>query len=232
MGFLSDITSVAAPVVGGIFGGPAGAVAGAAVGGVISGREQEKAAQRATEQQLEQIRAAQERVEQSVSTSQGFLEPLSGIGQRGVDLAGFLADPQAQAELAFNNPLFELSRRSMVEDINQSAAARGRSTAGDTLTRLDQAAAVAAQPFIDRQRQDNLNLLNIASSTAGQQAGIEQLGTQQIVDLITGGGATQAAGTVAAQNARTNQLGSLIDLGLGLSGAVGTPPINPAERLI
>lgn len=217
MGFLKDIVSIAAPIVGAI-GGPVGGAIGSAIGGAVAGSGQASAANQATAEQLAAIQEAQDEVRAGVESSQALFDPLAQVGQRGIDLAGFLADPQAQAELAFNNPLFQLSREALTQDINQSAAARGRLTAGDTLTQLQNAGAIAAQPFIDTQRQDILNLLNIAGTTAGQQANIEQLGTQQLVDLITGGGATQAAGTIAAQNAETAQLGNLFDLGTALAG--------------
>lgn len=218
MSFLKDIVSIAAPIVGTAVGGPVGGAIGSAIGGAVASSGQESAANQATAEQLAAIQQAQERTEQGIASSQAFFDPLAQVGQRGIDLAGFLADPQAQAKLAFNNPLFQLSREALTEDINQSAASRGRLTAGDTLVQLQNAGAVAAQPFIDRQRQDILNLLNIAGTTAGQQSGIEQRGTQQLVDLITGGGATQAAGTIAAQNAQTSQLGNLFDIGQTLAG--------------
>jgi hypothetical protein len=220
MGFLSDIVGIAAPIVGGVLGGPVGGAIGSAVGGLAAGGGQQgqQAAGQATAEQLAAIKEARDRVSLGGETSQGFLQPLQEVGQRGVDLAGFLANPQAQAQLAFNNPLFDLSRQAFTEDINQNAAARSRLTAGDTLQRLDQAGAVAAQPFIDRQRQDILSLLNLGQNTAGQQVNVEQDVTRQLTDLITGGGATQAAGTIAEENAATARRGNIFDIGTQLAG--------------
>lgn len=220
MGFLSKIAGIAAPLIGTALGGPVGGAIGSAVGGFIAGGgdQGQRAAGQATEQQLAAIQGAQDRVNQGAVTSQNFLQPLAGVGQRGVDLSGFLGDPQAQAELAFNNPIFQLSRQALTEDINRSAASRGRLTAGDTLEQLQNAGAVAAQPFIDRQRQDILNLLGISQNVSGQQVGVEQNASQQIADLLTGGGATQAAGTIAQGNAATAQRGNIFDIGSQLAG--------------
>lgn len=44
MGFLKNVVSVAAPIVGGMVGGPAGAQIGSAIGGYISNREMQKQA--------------------------------------------------------------------------------------------------------------------------------------------------------------------------------------------
>ena len=230
MGFLSDlgdvvkdVAGIAAPIVGGVFGGAPGSAIGSAISGAIAGGGTGgvRAAGRSTDEQLEAIRQAQERSEQGAATSQGFLQPFADVSQRGVDLSSFLGDPQAQAQAAFNNPLFQLSRQALTEDINQSAASRGRLTAGDTLERLQTAGAVAAQPFIDRQRQDILNLLNIGQGVAGQQVGIELGTTGQQTDLITGGGATQAAGTIAGQNAEASRRGNIFDIGTQLAGNQG-----------
>jgi hypothetical protein len=190
MGFLSDL-------VGGITGSTQAKAASKA------GRLQQEAAQRAIDEQI--VPAG----EQAISR----FDPLAGVGQRGIDLAGILGDPQAQAELAFNNPLFDLSRQALTEDINRSAASRGRLTAGDTLESLQQAGAVAAQPFIDRQKQDVLNLLNLGQGVAGQQSQIDLGTAQQVTDLLTGGAAAKAAGTVGAANARSGLLGNVLNLG-------------------
>lgn len=220
MGFLKDIIGVAAPIVGGVLGGPVGSAIGGAVGGLFAsgGDKGEQAVQQSTAEQLAAIKAAQERTEQGGVTSQQFLEPLAGVGQRGIDLAGFIGDPNAQAQFAQNNPLFDLGLQNLNEQTQKSAASRGRLTAGDTLTQLQNNATLAAQPLIDRQKQDILSLLNIGQNTAGQQVGVEQNITQQLTDLITGGGATQAAGTIAGENAASAQRGNIFDIGSQLAG--------------
>lgn len=188
---------------------------------VFTGSEDAKARNRAGEVQQQQAISSATDLGQASQSAISRFDPLAAIGQQGIDLAGFLGNPQAQAEMAFNNPLFKLSRQAMTEDINQSAASRGRLTAGDTLQRLDQAGAVAAQPFIDRQRQDILNLLGISQNVTGKQAGIELNTAQDIANLLTGGAAAKAGGIVGAQNARTGAMGNVIDVA---AMAAGMPP--------
>jgi len=219
MSFLKDLVGIAAPVIGSAFG-PVGGAIGSAVGGAIAGggRGDERAAGRATAQQLEQIQNAQDRINLGAETSQGFFEPYSQVGQRGVDLAGFLGDPNAQAQFAQNNPLFQLGLDNLNTQTNKSAASRGRLTAGDTLMQLQNNATLAAQPLIDRQRQDILNLLNFGQGIAGQQSNVETNASRAISDLMTGAGATQAAGTIAGQNAANARRGNIFDIGSQLFG--------------
>jgi len=219
MSFLKDLVGIAAPVIGTAFG-PVGGAIGSAISGAIAGGGSGgvNAANKATRQQLEAIQNAQDRINLGADTAQGFFEPFSGVAQRGVDLSSFLADPNAQAQFAQNNPLFQLGMDRLTGDINQSAAARGRLTAGDTLEQLSQSGMLAAQPLIDRQRQDILNLLNLSQGVAGQQANIETNASRAIADLLTGAGATQAAGTVSAQNQEAARRGNLFDIGSQLFG--------------
>ena len=230
MGFLSDIVGVAkdvagiaAPIVGGIFGGAPGQAIGSAIAGGIAGGGSGgvQAAGQATEEQLAAIREAQARAEQGGVTSQQFLTPLAGIGQQGIEQASFLGDPSQQASFLQSNPLFQLGVQNLNQQVPNRAAAGSRLTAGDTLEQLQQSATLAGQPILDRQRQDILNKLNIAQNVAGQQVGIEQGTTRQLTDLITGGGATQAAGTIAGQNAEAARRGNIFDIGTQLAGNQG-----------
>jgi hypothetical protein len=220
MSFLKNLAGIAAPIAGAALGGPVGGAIGAAIGGLVAGggSQGERASRRATKQQLAAIQDAQNRVDLGAQASQDFLTPFAEVGQQGLDLAGFLGDPNAQAQFAQNNPLFQLGLDNLNTQTNKSAAARGRLTAGDTLMQLQNNATLAAQPLIDRQRQDILNLLNIGQNTAGQQVGVEQTASQQISDLITGGGSTQAAGTIAGENAASARRGNIFDIGSKLAG--------------
>jgi len=182
------------------------------VANVFTGSEDAKARKKAGNLQQEQAFTQAENIGETGKEALARFDPLAQVGQRGIDLAGLLGNPQAQAELAFNNPLFQLSRDAMVGDINRSAASRGRLTAGDTLEQLQNAGAVAAQPFIDRQRQDILNLLGISQGVTGSQAQIDMITAAGIADLMTGGTAAKAAGIVGAQDARTAATGNIIDV--------------------
>ena len=219
------------------------------IANVFTGSESAKAATRAGEiQQQEAIRQganvgvaggeAFDIVGQAGQDALSRFDPLSGVGARGVDLAGFLGDPQQQAQFLESNPLFQLGLQNLNQQTQKSAASRGRLTAGDTLEQLQQNASIAGQPLIDRQRQDILNLLNIEQgvagqqasiglNAAGQQAGIRRGTAQDVSNLLTGGAAAQAAGTVGAQNARTGAVGNIFDLGTTIAGLPSGTFSNP-----
>ncbi|MGB0943140.1 MAG: hypothetical protein ACPGUE_12090 [Marinomonas sp.] len=220
MSFLKDIVGAAAPVVGSFLGGPLGGAVGSAIGGLVAGggSGQVDATRQATAEQMAAIREAQNRITSGAETAQGFLTPFAGVGQRGIDLSTFLADPAQQASFLESNPLFQLGLDNANMQTNKSAAARGRLTAGDTLEQLNRNAMLVGQPLIDRQRQDILNLLSVGQTTAGQQVGVEQNTARALADLLTGGGATQAAGTIAGANAESARKGNIFDIGMQLAG--------------
>lgn len=190
MSFIGDL-------VGGITGSTAGDAAREA------GQIQSEAAQTAIDDFLT---PASER-------SLARLDPFAAIGQQGVDLAGFLTDPTAQFDFLKSNPLFKLSLDRLDDITNTAAASRGRLSAGDTLQQLSNNTLLASQPLIDRQRQDILNLINLGQGVAGQQSNIDLGTASQSADLLTGGAAAQAAGTVGEANARGGLLGNVLSLG-------------------
>lgn len=194
------------------------------IANIFTGSEDAKARKEAGELQFETAQQAiREQIAPAGASALSRFDPLAGIAQRGVDLSGFLADPQAQADFAANNPLFQLGLENLNTQTGRSSAARGRLTAGDTLMQLQNNATLAAQPLIDRQRQDILNLLNLGQSVAGQQAITEQNTAQQITDLLTGGAAAKAGGIVGAQNARTAGMGNLFDLATSVASNFAMP---------
>ena len=210
------------------------------IANVFTGDESARAAQKAG--RIQQQEAARQGVNVGQAGQEAFdivgqagqeavsrFDPLSGVGARGVDLAGFLGSPQEQFQFLESNPLFQLGLDNLNTQTQQSAAARGRLSAGDTLQQLQQNALLAGQPLIDRQRQDIMGLLGIEQGAAGQQAGLglnvagQQSGikrqtAQDVANLLTGGAAASAAGTVGAQNARTGAVGNIFDLGSTIAG--------------
>lgn len=189
MGFLSDL-------VGGITGSTAA-----------------KASKQAGQIQSEAAQSAAADVSAAGQSAIGRFDPLAAVGQQGIDLAGFLGDPSQQASFLESNPLFQLGLKNLNKQTQQSAASRGRLTAGDTLAQLQQNAQLAGQPLIDRQRQDIMNLLGLSQNVAGAQAGIEQQTAGNVGNLLTGGAAASAAGTVGAANARSGVLGNILNIG-------------------
>lgn len=181
---------------------------GAAEQAGLSAEAQERALQAAIE---EQRRASEQGL--------GFLQPFGEVGQRGIDLSGFLADPNAQFNFLQNNPLFQMGLDNLNQQTQSSAAARGRLSSGDTLQQLTNNSLLAAQPLIDRQRQDIGNLLNLGTGIAQSQANTA-LGTgSNVSNLLTDIGAVQAGGIAGASNARSQGANNLLQLGGTIFGA-------------
>lgn len=189
--------------------------------GSITGSGQRDAARDSTAQQVAAGQQAIGTIGDAASRAQGFFDPFAKLGQQGLGLAeGFIGDSQGQFDFLQNNPLFQLALQNANQNTLSSGAAGGRLASGDTLQQLSNNTLLSAQPLIDRQRQDIFGLLGIGTGIAGQQAGIEQNLGANIANLQTGIGATQAAGTIAAQNA--TQAGLAGQLGGGIGGALSS----------
>lgn len=145
--------------------------------------------------------------------AQGLFDPFQGLGQQGIDQAGFLTDPQAQFDFLQNNPLFQASLDNANQQTNKLAAARGRLSSGDTLQQLSQNTLLAASPLIQQQKQSIGDLLNIGQNTAASQG-----------NLLTGQGAALAGGIVGGQNARAAGVSNILNLGGQIAGGFGGAP--------
>ncbi len=187
----------------------------------LTGRSAADAATQAANVQAGAGQQAIGSVQDAAARAQGFLSPFAGVGQQGIEQAGFLGDPQAQFDFLQNNPLFQLALDNANQGTLGRQAAGGRLGAGDTLTQLTNNAFLQASPLIDRQRQDILAQLGFGAGIAGQQAGIEQGLGSNIANLQTGIGATQAGGIVGSANARQAGIGNLLSTGLLAGGIFG-----------
>lgn len=150
-----------------------------------------------------------------------LLDPFARVGQQGVDQASFLTDPQAQFDFLQSNPLFASALENANRQTQQSAAARGRLSSGDTLQQLSQNTLLAASPLIQQQKQSIGDLLNLGLGTAQQQGGILQNTAANRGNLLTGGAAAEAGGIVGAENARAAGLGNILNLGGKIAGFLG-----------
>jgi hypothetical protein len=206
--------------------GVAGAVVGSAViGGVASNRAADTAAGASADAAAAQAgssKQARRIARRAKNKAQGFFEPFAGAAERGVAESDFLANPEAQFDFLQNNPLFNLALENANQQTNQSAASRGRLSAGDTLQQLSNNVLLSAQPLIDRQRQDVGNLLNLGTGVATSQANIETGQAAHIAGSTTDIGAANAAGIVGAANAENaGTAGMAQALQMGLLGASG-----------
>ena len=191
---------------------------------VMTGSEDAKARKKAGQMQYDAAMGAiSNEIRPAGQRALGYLSPYEQLGQQGLAQANFLTDPDAQMEFARNNPLFELSRNMMTEDLNQSAASRGRLSSGDTLVQLQNAGVMAAQPLINQQKQSIFDLIRYGGGMAGNMANVDMGTAQQVTDLLTGGTAAQAAGVVGAQNARTDAMGNMVDMAMMMAGKPPTP---------
>lgn len=213
MGFLDDL-SAADPVAS-----------------AFSGREGAELTLEAAEIQAQSGREAIQDRLAAAERAQGFFQPFADVGQRGVEASQFLANPQAQFDLLQNNPLFASALESRNRQTQARASASGRLGAGGTLEQLSNNVLLAADPFLNRQREDATNLLNLGTNLAGAQANIETGQAAGIADLTTGVGAAIAAGEVGSANARTQGAQNALAAGLTglefLSNRGGSQPQSP-----
>ncbi len=189
----------------------------------ITGRTARDASERAGEIQSN---AASEQAAALGSAGQqtaGLLDPYQQIGQQGLAQAGFIGDSQAQFDWLQNNPLFQLALENANRTTQASSAAKGRLSAGDTLAQLSNNVLLSSSPLIDRQRQDIFGQLNFGQGIAGQQAGIMQNTALNQANLLTGGAAAEAAGTVGAANAMGAGSNNLFGIGGSILGGIGNP---------
>jgi hypothetical protein len=178
----------------------------------LTGKTAVRAATQAGELQRETAFGAAEDVGAAGAQAGELLQPFQDIGQRGVDLAGFLGDPNQQFQFLQQNPLFQRALESANVRTERRAATRGRLSAGDTLEELTANTFQQARPFIQDQRSDILNLLNLGRGVASERGGIIQGTAADVANLQTGGAAAQAAGIVGAANARGQRAGNILSL--------------------
>lgn len=212
MSFISDIISAPFDVIGDVVGGAEDILGG------LTGATAAEAAQAGATQQTAATREAIAAQQEAAQRGQEFLSPFAQIGRDVLPQAGFLTDPQAQFEFLQQNPLFQLSLDEARRGTQQSAAAGGRLSAGDTLQQLSKNVLLSAQPLIGQQQQNIAGLLDFGRGVAGQQANVEIGAGSQISPLLQDIGNIQAAGGVGAAGARgagsQNLLSSALTAGL------------------
>lgn len=184
----------------------------------LTGKTAANAAVQGGQIQAASAREAIEATEAASQRAQEFFTPFDSLVQRGIEGASFLADPQAQFNFLQENPLFQAALDNANRQTQQSAAARGRLSAGDTLQQLSENVLLSAQPLISQQRQDVGNLLNLATGLTQTRGNIEIGQGSNVGNLLTDAGAAQAAGLVGGANARTQGAQNLLNLGLQAGG--------------
>lgn len=189
---------------------------------LLTGSEDAKAAKQSMEVQKQQAISNASDIGAASKSALSRYDPLQEVGQRGIDLSGFLGDADQQFSFLQNNPLFQLGLDNLNKQTSKSASSTGRLNTGDTYDQIVNNATLAGQPILDRQRQDIMNLLGISQNATNNQANIEMTTAQDVANLLSGGAASEAAGIVGAQNAKSGAFGNIIDLGTSIFGGIGT----------
>jgi len=200
------------------------------IGGGIASRGARQAVQ-AQERAGQAGIAAQERAQ---TRFEERTQPFADIGlQAGQQLQNFLAGDQGAAEI---NPIVDFLRQEGFEQIQESAAARGRLGAGGTLkdlTRFSENLASTVAPQLQQQRFNQL--FNVAGLGANVAAGQGTAGLQtasNVTNLLGNIGGARAGGAQQQANILGGTLGNVLGIeGARRSGAfnfLNTPP--PATR--
>ena len=186
------------------------------VTGLFGGITGSDAADAAEESAAQQAAAATEAIgfqRETRDLARADLAPFLQFGAGQIPQAeSLLFDPQAQFDFVQNNPFAQQAIQQGQQSILNLASARGRTTAGDTQQSLSQNLLLSGLPFLQNQQQNLLSSIQLGQAAgAGTAAGTLQTGAS-IADLITGRGASLAAGTVGASNARQQGINNLIDI--------------------
>lgn len=204
--------------------------------GDLAGTDRAKRAREASKlaegEQDSALLLAQEELRRATGEAQGFLAPFGDVGQQGVDLAGFLTDPSQQSSFLQSNPLFQLGLDNLNRQTNQSAASRGRLSAGDTLTQLQQNATLAGQPLIQDQKQSIIDLLNFGSGTSRAQANTALGLGSGISGLIQDRGNVAASGIAGRNQIQADTTANQNQLAGTIFKAFSDPKLKTNKKVI
>ena len=213
-------------VIGGIAGfmlaGPAGAAVGGAIGGSIDGRTAEaRAANEAAEGQqgaINEQRTARDQARED-------LMPFTEIGlEAGEQLKSLLADPSQQLDEI--NPIVDILRNQGFEQIQETAAAGGRLSAGGTLkdlTQFNTDLATTVVPQLQQQKFNQLfNLLGIGQNSAAGQGSATLQTSSNIGNALGNIGNINSNRVIGQQNQNTNMLNSIFKAYGAFGGGSGS----------
>ena len=189
------------------------------------------AQERATQAQLEAVERARQDTLAAEIKGQGFLAPFGGVGQQGVDQASFLTDPNQQFQFLENNPLFQLSLDNANRQTQQSAASRGRLSAGDTLEQLSNNALLSASPLIQQQKGSISDLLNVGTGVARAQANTALGVGSDLNTLSQSQGNVAAAGLLGQNQIAADQAGQRTQLATTALSFFSDPALKTNKKI-
>jgi hypothetical protein len=198
----------------------------------ITGKAASDAAEDAAQTQADAGQAAIEEFQRASAEGQAIFDPFQQLGQQGLDQASFLTDSQEQFDFLQNNPLFQMGLDNANTVTQQSAASRGRLSAGDTLQQLTNNSLLTAAPLISDQKNSIQNLLNQGLQTATNQGNIAIGQGTNVANTTTDIGAALAGGQVGAANARSQGAQNILSVGGQIAGAFSDPVLKENIELI
>lgn len=199
----------------------------AIVGGLIqreASKDAAKAQQKAAEAGISEQQAAREAFEER---TQPFLDIGLGAGEQ---LQNLLSDPMQGLEQI--NPMVDFLRQQGFEQIQESAAARGRLGAGGTLkdlTEFNTQLTSTIVPQLQNQRFNQLfNVLGLGANTAAGQGTAGLQTASNISNLLGAQGAAKAGGQIGQANAITGTLQNLAGTAGAFPNLIGSQASAPS----
>lgn len=200
--------------------------------GTDRAKKAKKAAEQAEAEQLAAATGAQSELRRAAEEGQGFLAPFGDVGLTGVEQAGFLTDPEAQFDFLQNNPLFQLALENANTQTQQTAAAGGRLSAGDTLQQLSNNVLLSAQPLISQQKGSIADILNFGSGIARSQANTALGVGSDVAGLIQDRGDIVAGGICARNQIQANTTAQQNQLAATIFSAFSDPRLKTNKQII
>ena len=217
---------------------------GKALGSITGSNQQAKAAKQAANTQAAATREASAYQKEMYDQTRKDLMPYADAGKTSLDQLmgqmgpdGYFSQTYAGQDI-YNDPSYQFRLQQGQDAIQSSAAARGGLLSGATLKALQgYGQDMASQEYqnaynrfnADQTNQYNRlsNIIGLGQNAAAQQGNAGMQTAQAVANNTMAGANAQAAGIIAAGNARANTFNSL----LGVAGAV-SGFMNPGARTV
>lgn len=172
------------------------------VAGGITGTTAANAAQEAAQLQYQSAQDAIKSQKEFQKKMRKDLNPFrkSGLGQL-EGLNALISDPNAQLNFIQNNPFFNHLANDAQNRLMSSQAARGRLGSGDTPLALQNALMLMGGDLVNQSIGQRMNMATMGQNAAAMQGSSMQNTSNNIMDLMTGGGNALASGIIGSANA-------------------------------
>lgn len=200
--------------------GAAAAVASAGMD-IYSGISSAGAANKASQEQQQAILQANQSLGTNYGAAEGYLSPYSGTGSEASNLLNQMMQNPGKFQAGFTaSPGYQYNLQQQQGAIQNSAAARGGLTGGNTLMALQSNASGLANQDYQQYINNLMSNANMGLSADNSLANLQAQYGQNISNNLLGIGASQSAATVQGNNA----------LNSGISGAIGSlSSITPSQ---